>query len=211
MRFDFNNLGYYIVPQDTKGGIMVDIGTNCGAFSYKYKDWFSKIHFYEPVKDMFDICNIRLKEFSNITGFQEAVYNKDEETVSIYAHTNNDSGSCAIKEGVTDTRKNDWSDKIVQENIPTVSLEKIFERLDNQDINYLKIDCETSEYLFLMDKDLSKIKYLGIEVHCQLGEEKWCKFMNHLLKYFDFMENTYSDYRYFPHNNKEFSFKSKFV
>jgi hypothetical protein len=33
-----NNLGNYIVPDDTKNGIAVDIGCNNGCFLEKYKD-----------------------------------------------------------------------------------------------------------------------------------------------------------------------------
>ena len=206
MRFDLNHLGDYPVPESTKNGIAVDVGANCGSFGLKYANWFRKIHYYEPVKETFDICSSRLKDFKNITGFQEAVYNKDDEKVSICIHTNNDSGSCAIKnDSIIDHRKNDWTDIKSQEEVSTVSLETIFERLDNETIDYMKIDCETSEYLFLMNKDLSKIKYLGMEVHCQLGKEKWYELITHILKYF----KSTNDYTYYSDFNREFIFENK--
>lgn len=43
------------------------------------------------------------------------------------------------------------------------------------------MDCETSEYNFLMDKDLSNIKYLAVEIHWQIGRNNWYKLINHIL------------------------------
>lgn len=203
-----NNLGYYIVPELTKGGICVDIGANVGCFIEKYKSFFKTIHYYEPIKILYDSLQNKYNSYNNIIGYNEAVYNNDNEKVSIFLHTNNESGSCAIKSDIIDESfKEDWTNTIIEKDIYTVSLETIFKRLDNMSIDYMKIDCETSEYLLLINKDLSKIKYMGIEIHNQLGEQKWNKLINHILLYFDNPLNQ--NLSYSRGLNKEFYFKNK--
>jgi FkbM family methyltransferase len=208
MNIDLNNLGSYNIPSETKGGVCIDIGANTGAFTLKYANHFSKIHYYEPIKELFNLINDRLKDYPHVTGFNEAVFNESDKCVSIYLHSNKDSGSSAIKSDVMDSNyKNDWTDNILEKDITTVSLEKIFDRINGVDIDYMKIDCETSEYLFLINKDLSKIKHLGIEIHCQLGKNKWDELVNHILKYFNNVLNY--NLKYTPNFNKELYFSNK--
>ena len=71
-------------------------------------------------------------------------------------------------------------------------------------IDYLKIDCETSEYPFLYGKNISMFKYIGIEIHAQLGKIKynnlldWIKKTHILIHGDDFYNSKY---------NKELLFK----
>lgn len=44
----------------------------------------------------------------------------------------------------------------------------------------MKVHWKTIEYLLLMVKDLSRIKFLGIEIHNQLGEAKCYELINYL-------------------------------
>lgn len=207
MNINIHELGAYYVPDSVKGGICVDIGANCGSFSLKYANLFSKIHFYEPIKQLYNLCNDRLSEYKHIIGFNEAVYNKSGDKVSIFLHSNNDSGSSAIKSDIMyDKWKEDWTNNIIEKDVNTISLEEILHRLDNNDIDYMKVDCETSEYLFLLDKDLSKIKHLGIEIHGQLGEERWNELITHLLKYFN---NPFNQSLSYNKCNKELYFINK--
>ena len=74
-------------------------------------------------------------------------------------------------------------------------------------IYYTKLDCETSEYNLLIDKDLSKIKYLGIELHWQIGKENFDRLITHILKYFNNKTDITLDYPY--GYNIEVFFESK--
>jgi hypothetical protein len=59
------------------------------------------------------------------------------------------------------------------------------EAFSNEDnLDYLKIDCEGGEYDFLMNIDLSNVRYMAIEIHTQLGNDKIKELNNHLLQYF---------------------------
>jgi len=75
------------------------------------------------------------------------------------------------------------------------------------------MDCETSEYNFLMNKDLSNIKYMAIEIHWQMGEKNWYKLIHYILNYFNHKtpsnNPTGSSLSYSVGRNKELFFESK--
>lgn len=73
----------------------------------------------------------------------------------------------------------------------------------------MKIDCENSEYHLLMNKDLSKIKYIGVELHHQMGKKNFDDLVNHILKYFNNVHNA--NLNYHRGANIEVLFESKFL
>jgi FkbM family methyltransferase len=128
------------------------------------------VHSYEPNTFLADkISNF---QFSNNTLFNEAVGDRVSVT-KLMMHSNTDSGSCAIKETIETVIKTkaDWTNTVVSD-IPMVDIETVLSRIGGT-IDYLKMDCENSESLILLGKDLSKIRYIGIELHNQMGEENW--------------------------------------
>lgn len=168
MKINYNNLGNYNVPSDCRNGICLDIGSNVGNFFSKHSNFFSLIHYYEPVDDNWKVCSS--KKYKNVRGFKNAVGSSDDEVVQLYVHSSQDSGSCRVNNG-----HRDWTSEIVAD-VKTCCIETCLQRIfdeSNADIlDYMKIDCECSEYEFFLGKDLSMIKYIGMELHCQLGREK---------------------------------------
>jgi len=164
------NLGNYNVPEDVNG-ICVDIGSNVGNFFKLYYNKFKKIYAYEPNKILYN--KLIENKIDNLLVFNEAVSDVCGET-EIILHTNSESGSSAIKstiENVIELKKH-WSNTVINK-VNTVDLETVLNRIDGKSIDYLKMDCENSEYLILYKKDLKKIKYIGIEIHHQMGKKKW--------------------------------------
>lgn len=170
------NLGSYDIPADCKKDSCVDIGANIGDFTVSQASAFKLLHFYEPFEPCFTKIKSRTEEFSNIVGFMEAVYSEDGKELPLIAHLNHGAGSIALK---TDAINEHWEDEL--DLVKTVSLPTIIQRAGGS-INYLKVDCETSEYYLLIDQDLTYIDYIGIELHWQMGEEKYNKLINHLQK-----------------------------
>lgn len=199
-----SHIGNYIVPLNIKNGVCIDIGGNTGQFSLKYKDFFKQIHIYEPQKECCEIIKKNIIGFDNITLFDEAVFHSSNLFINLVSHTNLDSGSVAIMDDVITVKE--WTTNIVDSNCKTISLEDIIERSGGY-IDYMKIDCENSEYYLLMNKDLSKIKYMGIELHWQMGKDNFDKLVNHILKYFKSADNLCYPCGY----NIEVLFESKFV
>jgi FkbM family methyltransferase len=171
-----DNLGYYTIPDNCNRNMCVDVGGNVGSFVLSQVNNFKTIHYYEPFEDCFNTIQEKTKGVNNIIGFKEAVYNKDNEIVSIVSHYNLDAGSNAIK---TDSINEDWKDEVGT--AKTISFPTILERA-NGHIDYLKVDCETSEYYFLIDQDLSSVDYIGIELHWQMGKTKYNQLLKHLAK-----------------------------
>lgn len=194
-----DNLGYYIIPDNCYRNVCVDVGANVGSFVLSQASNFKTIHYYEPFEDCFNTIQEKTKSYSNVTGWKEAVYNKDGETVSIVSHYNLDAGSNAIK---TDSINEDWTNEIGS--VKTVSLPTILERVGGH-IDYLKVDCETSEYYFLIDQDLSSIDYIGIELHWQIGKTKYNQLLKHLAK----THYTSDDYAWKYEINKEVLYSKK--
>ena len=188
-----NNIGNYVVPEDANG-ICIDIGSNVGNFFKLYHNKFDKIYAYEPNIILYE--KIKLLNIKNVELFNEAVSNICGKT-EIILHTNSESGSSAIKETIDNVilLKNHWSNNVINE-VPTVDLETVIKRTNSEKIDYLKMDCENSEYLILFKKDLKNIKYIGIEIHSQMGKEKWDE-----LK--DWVSLTHNGFPEFDDNHKE--------
>ena len=199
-----SHLGNYIVPLNTQDGICVDIGGNTGQFSLKYANFFKVIHIYEPQEKCYEIIKESINSHTNLILFKEAVYNKSGEHKYLISHNNLDSGSVALDTDKIEVKE--WTNNIVDKCI-TISLEDILNRVGGI-IDYIKIDCETSEYNLLYNKDLRNIKYMGIELHWQLGETNFNNLVSHILKYFD---NPYNYDLSYPKQNIEVLFVSKYL
>ena len=169
------NLGNYIIPNEVKNGVCLEIGANVGSFTEKYQNYFSKIHYYEPLKECFDLIQSKINR-PHITGFNLAGYKSSNKILDMVLHSNKESGSTGLK---TDTLNKDWSNQSYQQ-IKTISLEDMISNLGEIQIDYCKSDCETSEYHIFMNKDLTKINYLGLELHNQMGAEKWYELINYI-------------------------------
>lgn len=193
LTIDRNNFGYYIVPEFTRGGICVDIGCNVGCFTKAYHEFFKKIYFYEPQLECYEIC--QSFQFKNALGYNEAVYCKKDQKLNMVAHSSYHSGSSALS---TDSINSDWQKNEIINEVNTVDLETILERA-NGVVDYMKLDCETSEYYLLINKDLSNIKCIGMEIHCQMGQDRY----DSLLEHIEITHKIYGDKAFNAAKNKE--------
>jgi FkbM family methyltransferase len=197
-----HNLGHYIVPDETSGGICLEIGANVGSFTEKYANHFSVIHYYEPLTECFNLIKEKLQRFNHIKGYNLAGYNTSGETLAMVLHHNRDSGSTGLK---TDSLNKDWTDDIVQK-VSTISLKDMLSKFSSSEIDFCKSDCETGEYYIFMNSDVTPINYLALEMHCQIGVEKW----NALLEYLEQTHELISgDRNHTPGLNKDLLFKRR--
>ena len=79
----------------------------------------------------------------------------------------------------------DWTSEVISQ-ATSVSMQTALDRLLEEsgatEVDYMKIDCECCEYKFMMNNDLSRIKYIGMELHSQPGEEKFKELLQHIQK-----------------------------
>lgn len=196
------NLGNYMVPDDTANGICVDVGGNFGDFTNKYKNHFSEIHVLEPQIVLFEQIKTRFNDNTNIFVYNNAVWSEPNVTLEMVSHSNTDLGSVGVKNGEIN---DDWTNDVVNKVVST-DLNNLFVTIKHKDITYLKVDCETSEYKFLYDKDLLMIKYIGIELHHHMGIEKYNQLINWIKKTHNLING---DESYQFGNNKEVLYKLK--
>ena len=180
-----HNLGHYAVPEEVRDGVCVDIGANVGSFTNKYSTHFSVIHFYEPFSECYRICHDKFKNMKNVVGFNEGVFSH-KTSHYLVSHLNKDSGSSALS---TEIIKNTgWNPEEVIQEVKCVDLETVLERAGGQ-VDFLKCDCETSEYYIFNKKDLRNINYIAIELHHQMGPEKFSELTSHIKKTHDLVSS----------------------
>ena len=193
------NLGVYTIPDTCLKDVCVDIGANVGDFTVNQASHFALVHYYEPYTPCYQRAAEKTSQLSNVVGWNEAVYESDDAVVSLVAHSNYDAGSNAIK---TDLLNGDWAEEIQQ--VKTVSLPTILKRVGGH-INYLKVDCETSEYSLFMNQDLTEIDYIGTELHWQIGEERYNDLITHVCK----THTCSEDLKWLHGYNREVTFTNK--
>jgi len=202
--------GNYVVPEVVRNGSCIDIGGNSGEFSLKFKNFFKSIHIYEPQNECYDIIKNRTKAMSHIELFQEAVYHTSDLVLTLISHFSHDSGSVALDTDIIIEKE--WEKDTKVNECKTISLEDVLKRMGGK-VDFMKMDCETSEYNFLMNKDLSNIKYMAIEIHHQIGEKNWHELINYILIFFNHKtpinNPTGSSLSYSVGRNKELFFESK--
>lgn len=178
----------YKVPDYIDSKLAIDIGANIGGFSIAYNNRFDKIIFFEANKPTFDKAVNNTKIYSNIEGYNLAVSDKSGKKLTLMNHLNQDEGSVSCSPSITETENPDWNDVIGT--VETISIEDIHEMVGGARINFLKMDCENSEYEILLNKDLSKIDYIAMELHWQMGEKKYKELINYLSQFFNITGDT---------------------
>ena len=146
--------GFEIKENDT----IIDVGGHIGLFSL-YASQFCKnglIFTFEPVPENYDLLvdNIKSNNLIHIKPFNLAVSNSSS-NVKLYLNDDESGHSMFSKSSRTI-------------NVDSISLQKIFDDNDIETCNFLKLDCEGTEYEILENLPLSyfdKIQKLVIEYH----------------------------------------------
>lgn len=145
--------------------IVVDIGANIGVFSL-YSDYVwphAKVLAYEPAPDNLE----NLRENIRLSGLESKI------SVQPFAVSDQDNSSMVFyikKEGGWNSIFGDSRD--VPITVSTISMAKVLMDVNNQIIDFMKIDCEGAEYCILsgkMDMFRNFVKYIAMEYHQVAG------------------------------------------
>ncbi|MCX6297399.1 MAG: FkbM family methyltransferase, partial [Bacteroidetes bacterium] len=182
------------LPNDVfkKAGLtVVDIGANVGFFSLFMfsKDKKAKIFSFEPMPMNFELLNKYKKENPglNFTVVNKAV-SKEKTTITLN-YDSKDSFSTAAS--IFDS--NSQADKI---QVETTTLEAILSDNNLSNIDFLKLDCEGSEYGILYGASqavLNKISTISIETHLGKAENENLNSLSDYLKKNGFEINSKAD------------------
>jgi FkbM family methyltransferase len=171
-----------------KNSILVDAGSNVGAFTITWGQKFNKIICIEASKSNYEslINNTQdLKE--KITYINKAVSYDDNLNLKLmkYTHENGEdtnSGNYGIIHFVNESNNHGWKENTGYEEVVSISIDEIL-KISGGKIDLLKVDVEGSEYDFLFEKDLSNIEYITMELHNFLNSMgKQLPLIEHILK-----------------------------
>ncbi|MBA7490716.1 hypothetical protein ES702_01259 [subsurface metagenome] len=160
-----------------KGDIVMDIGANVGTFSIYCKD-AKKIYAFEPVLENIKLLkgNLLKNSITNVEVIDKAVTSK-KGFQKIYISGKNNAAHTLINSDVVET--------IRTEIINTIPLEDFIKENKIKEINFLKLDCEGSEFEILYslsEESFKKIDKISMEVHNFTGKEDFNKLVDFLRK-----------------------------
>jgi FkbM family methyltransferase len=144
--------------------IIIDVGANVGIVSFYFAKKYPKsiIYAYEahPINYQNLIKGINENKIDNIYPFNLAVFSESNIEIDVYLHPNNTSASSVYRHISTD----------LLSKVKTISLKDIINQNNIKNIDFLKIDCEGSEFDILSKTDVFfddtiHIENLFIEFH----------------------------------------------
>lgn len=150
----------YRFKPDASPMTIVDVGANIGAFSIYAANLSpeSIVYSFEPSPETFKqlLQNIKLNKIKNIVPVNKAVFSKDT-TLKLYE--NGMSGQKSVYQAKKNTE---------YEKISAVSLDSFIKKNKIKKIDFLKLDCEGSEYEILghlSKQTFSIIDRIALEYH----------------------------------------------
>ena len=185
--------GGYTIPPHIGGDIAIDLGSNIGLFSIenhkKFKDIFAiEANYWNFLTT---IHNLSQAKIANVKCFNMAAAKETGKVVKMYQNGYDSVSSTTSAEMIGALGKEEADE--YYHNVFSISLEGMFDYFALNYVNFMKIDIEGAEYDFLLDKDLSMIHSLAIEIHGTFGQEKKNQLMNHIDKYFNIYDIQYND------------------
>ena len=194
----------YPLPEELYNGkkakIAVDIGANVGGFCIPNAEYFENIYAFEPFhyncKVIEEVINSNPLFKKTIRLYQNAVYSESGKILDLMAPNLNCSGDITcIKDG-------DKSKKIGFK-CSTISLNDIFNILPTDKIDYLKVDCEGSEYeIFENFNDYDKIDVICLEIHGNTGLERKKDLVKEISKHYRIFFPGHTDAPETPESDK---------
>jgi len=175
----------YMMGELKSDELVLDCGCNVGGFAEAYKHRFTNFL-------AIDASSYNIEEYQkhhHHPTLHKALYSTDEKMVQLRKFIAGDNDTNSGNFGITgiELNGNGWIGDEYEE-VETLSLDTLIKPYDT--IGLLKVDIEGAEYDFLMGKDLSKIKWITMELHNFLGVDKHKELMNWITKTH---EEVYSD------------------
>ena len=146
------------------GDVVLDIGANYGFFTLNsIQKGAKKIYSLEPFVKAYNHLEELSKKFEQIIPIQKAI-SKENGVTSMFIDNNNSAVNCVTKYGEI------FNNTSNETQVETININSLISTIEEK-INFLKVDCEGSEYdLFqtITSPNLRKIERCVIETH---GEE----------------------------------------
>ena len=168
-----------------KGDVVLDIGANKGFFTLNaLQKGASKVYSVEPVKHSYEQIKKLLNDFPKVEPINKAI-GETNGTISMFVDSDASATNCVTTYGDMFGRESNKVD------VESININTLIEQIDSK-INYMKVDCEGSEFeLFktITEQNLKNINKLVIETH---GDE---------IDTFVHKTLTNNNFRVYKHNN----------
>jgi FkbM family methyltransferase len=168
-----------------KGDVVLDIGANKGFFTLNsLQKGASKVYSVEPVNHSYEQIKKLLTDFPNVNPINKAI-GETNGTISMFIDSDASATNCVTTYGDMFGRESNKVD------VESININTLIEQIDSR-INYMKVDCEGSEFeLFktITEQNLKNINKLVIETH---GDE---------IDTFVHKTLTNNNFRVYKHNN----------
>jgi FkbM family methyltransferase len=152
-----------------ENSIAVDCGSNLGGFVLNWHQKFKKIFCYEASKYNYECFIENTKSISNKISIENKAVSADDDKIlklrkyTTENGTDTNCGNFGCFEYINKINNHGWKNSEEYEEVYSISLPSIIKKVGN--ITLLKVDIEGSEYDFLINKDLSRIEYITMELH----------------------------------------------
>jgi FkbM family methyltransferase len=144
-----------------EGDVVLDIGANKGFFTLNaLQKRASKVYSVEPVNHSYEQIKKLLNDFPNVEAINKAI-GETNGTISMFVDSDDSATNCVTTYGEMFGRESNKVD------VESVNINTLIEQIDSK-INYMKVDCEGSEFeLFktITEQNLKNIDKLVIETH----------------------------------------------
>ena len=169
----------YDLPDECKGGLCIDAGTNIGDFPINFGNRFDKYVCYDVFDKNIEEAKLNTSELRlDIEIHKLAVWDESDIDITVMAYIpwdtkdtnhfgNSGNVGCIEFEG---ERGEGWKEENSIGSVPTISLDRITDTYG--EINLLKVDVEGSEYMFLQNKDLTKVNWIAMELHGDVEKQE---------------------------------------
>jgi FkbM family methyltransferase len=156
---------YNILPAECKGGVVIDCGCNIGDFEMNFKDRFDKYICFDVLEENIELLKNNLKDLSIDYEVEKRACEKEPGIMtSVYAHSGSGDINYFGNSGNVGTHlTGGWIEENKIDEVLSITIEEIFNKYG--DIELLKFDIEGAEFNFLLDKDLSRAKFIIGEIH----------------------------------------------
>jgi len=187
----------YPIPK--KGRIAFDIGANVGGFCIHAHKNFDKIFAFEPVVENYNILCQVLEQMNikNVEVYNMAIYSESGLQLPMKVCGRNDKNNKLISGDVTCIDTPVVNFKNIDQVCETISLKDVIDALEINYLDYLKLDCEGSEYEILENyDDYNKIMLICMEIHQFYGIERKINLLKMLYENYYFADIDDGDKEY---------------
>lgn len=182
----FPKSGDYFVPDkfDSKEPICLDIGTSCGGFILKHHRKFHTVYTVEAFYGNFTraIRVVDAYDVPNVVHFNLALHAETGRLVKVIGDESSNANAYSVSYNLPGSHK-----------ILTISLPDLIDLVDEDRIDFLKMDIEGAEHEVFTDDILNspvldRIDYLGIEIHALPDKRHRDRLINRLKTRFNIVQ-----------------------